>query len=154
VFGRRQGRVGVEADREADGGIEMIREFREFIAKGNLVDLAVAFILGVAFAAVVSAFSNGILSLIGAAFGANLTFNRLKVDVNETPIPYGAFITAIVNLVIIAFALFLIVRAYNRIRDKPNLSTRPCPECTMQIPKEAKRCPSCTSQVTPVLTTG
>jgi large conductance mechanosensitive channel len=129
----------------------VIREFREFIAKGNLIDLAVAFILGVAFASVVGALSNLILSMIGAAFGASLTFDRLKVEVNGTPIPYGALITAIVDLLIVAFALFLIVKAYNRFRDKPDPATRPCPDCTMQIPNAARRCPNCTSQVTPVV---
>jgi large conductance mechanosensitive channel len=128
-----------------------MREFREFIARGNLLDLAVAFIMGVAFAAVVAAFSNVLLSLVGAAFGADLTFNRLKAELNGTPIPYGALITAIVNFVIVAFALFLIVKAYNRLRDRPDPTTRACPECTTQIPNAARRCPSCTSQVTPVV---
>jgi large conductance mechanosensitive channel len=129
----------------------VLREFREFIARGNLVDLAVAFILGVAFASVVSALSNILLSLIGAAFGASLTFDHLEADLNGTPIPYGAFITAVVNFLIVAFALFLVVKAYNRFRDKPDPVTRACPECTMQIPKAARRCPECTSQVTPVV---
>jgi large conductance mechanosensitive channel len=129
----------------------VLREFREFIAKGNLVDLAVAFILGVAFASAVSAFSNVLLSLIGAVFGAQLTFDHLKARVNGTPIPYGAFITAVVNFLIVAFALFLIVKVYNRFRDEPDPATRACPECTMEIPKAAKRCPECTSQVTPVV---
>jgi large conductance mechanosensitive channel len=129
----------------------VLREFREFIERGNLVDLAVAFILGVAFASVVSALSNVLLSLIGAAFGANLTFDHLTADLNGTPIPYGAFITAVVNFLIVAFALFLVVKAYNRFRDKPDPVTRACPECTLQIPKAAKRCPECTAQVTPVV---
>ncbi len=129
----------------------MLREFREFIARGNLVDLAVAFILGVAFASVVGAFSNIILSLIGAVFGANLTFDHLRARLNGTPIPYGAFITAVVNFLIVAFALFLVVKAYNRFRDQPDPTTRACPDCTLQIPKAAKRCPECTSQVTPVV---
>jgi large conductance mechanosensitive channel len=127
----------------------VIREFKEFIAKGNLIDLAVAVILGLAFASVVSAFSNVLLSLIGAVFGADLTFNRLKLFIGTTPIPYGALLTALVNLVIVALALFLIVKAYNRFRDKPDATTRSCPECTLQIPNAAKRCPNCTTQVTP-----
>lgn len=128
----------------------MIREFREFVARGNLVDLAVAFILGVAFTGVVTAFSNVILSLIAAAFGADLTFDRLTATVNGTPIPYGALVTALVDFLVVAFALFLVVKAYNRFRDKPNPTTRPCPECTVQIPNQARRCPNCTSQITPV----
>jgi large conductance mechanosensitive channel len=129
----------------------LIREFREFVARGNLVDLAVAFIMGVAFAAVVSAFSNVLLSLVGAAFGADLRFDRLEAEINGTPIPYGALIAAIVNFVIVAVALFLIVKAYNRFRDRPDPTTRACPECTTQIANAARRCPSCTSQVTPVV---
>ncbi len=129
----------------------MLREFREFIARGNLIELAVAFILGVAFAGVVTAFSNVILSLIGAMFGADLTFNRLRFYIGDTPIPYGALLTALVNFLIVAFALFLIVKAYNRFRDKADPTTRSCPQCTVQIPKAAKRCPECTSQVTPVV---
>jgi large conductance mechanosensitive channel len=129
----------------------VIREFREFVAKGNLVDLAVAFILGVAFASVATAFSNLILSLIAAIFGANLTFDRLQAHVGDTPIPYGALISAIVNFLVIAFALFLLVKAYNRFRAKPDPTTRACPECTTEIPNAARRCPSCTSQVIPVV---
>lgn len=129
----------------------MIREFRAFIARGNLVDLAVAFILGVAFASVVTALSNVILSLIAAIFGADLTFDRLTFSLGDTPIPYGALITAVVNFLIVAFALFLIVKAYNRFRDRPDPKTRACPDCTTDIPKAARRCPNCTSQVTPVV---
>jgi large conductance mechanosensitive channel len=129
----------------------MIREFRDFIARGNLIDLAVAFILGLAFAAVVEALANVILSLIGAIFGADVTFDRLKFWIGTTPIPIGAVVTALVNFLIVAFALFLIVKAYNRFRDKPDATMRSCPECTTQIPKAARRCPSCTSQVTPVV---
>jgi large conductance mechanosensitive channel len=128
----------------------VLREFREFIARGNLIDLAVAVILGLAFVSVVSAFSNVLLSLIGAIFGADLTFNRMKLYIGTTPIPYGALLTALVNFVIVAFALFLIVKAYNRFREKPDVTTRSCPECTLQIPNAAKRCPNCTTQVAPV----
>jgi large conductance mechanosensitive channel len=128
----------------------VLREFRDFVTRGNLIELAVAFILGIAFAAVVGAFSNVILSLIGATFGADLEFDHLTFQIGTTPIPYGAFLTALVNFLIIAFALFLIVKAYNRFRDKPDPSTRGCPECTIQIPNSAKRCPNCTSAVTPV----
>ena len=98
-----------------------------------------------------TAFSNLLLSLIGAIFGAKLTFDRLTATVNGTPIPSGALLTAIVDCLVVAFALFLIVRAYNRFRDRPDPDTRSCPECTMQIPNAARRCPNCTSQVTPVV---
>jgi large conductance mechanosensitive channel len=145
----RSGGSGYDRSSAPEGGA-VLREFRDFVAKGNLIELAVAFILGVAFAAVVGAFSNVILSLIGATFGADLTFDHLNFQIGTTPIPYGAFLTALVDFLIIAFALFLIVKAYNRFREKPDPSTRACPECTIQIPNAAKRCPNCTSLVTPV----
>ncbi len=125
----------------------MVREFREFITKGNLVEIAVAFILGLAFASVVSAFTNVIMSLIGAIFGGDVSFDALTVDVNGTPIPYGAFLTALVNFVIVAFILFLIVKAYNRLRKQAESPTRPCDFCKTDVPKDAIRCPACTSEL-------
>lgn len=96
----------------------MLKEFKEFITKGNLIEIAVAFILGLAFATVVASFTNVIMSLIGAIFGGDVSFDRLTVDVNGTPIPYGAFLTTLVNFVIVAFILFLVVKAYNRLRKQ------------------------------------
>jgi large conductance mechanosensitive channel len=127
----------------------MVREFREFITKGNLVEIAVAFILGVAFASVVSAFTNVIMSLIGAIFGGDVSFDQLTVELNGTPIPYGAFLTALVNFLIVAFILFLIVKAYNRFRKQAESPTRPCDFCRTDIPKDATRCAACTSEVQP-----
>jgi large conductance mechanosensitive channel len=127
----------------------MIREFREFITKGNLVEIAVAFILAVAFASVVTAFTNVIMSLIGAIFGGDVSFDQLTVEVNGTPIPYGAFLTALVNFLIVAFILFLIVKAYNRLRKQAESPTRPCDFCRTDIPKDATRCAACSSEVRP-----
>ena len=92
----------------------MLKEFREFITKGYLIEIAVEFILAVAFAGVVASFTNVILSLVGAIFGGDVSFDQLTWDLNGTPIPYGAFLTTLVNFIIIAFILFLIVKAYNR----------------------------------------
>jgi large conductance mechanosensitive channel len=125
----------------------MLKEFRDFITRGNLVDLAVAFILGLAFAAVVSAFTNIVLSLISAIFGGATQFKRLTATVNGTPIPVGAFVTALINFIIIAFVLFLIVKAYNRLKRKEEATTRPCPFCKTEISKDATRCSACTSEI-------
>jgi large conductance mechanosensitive channel len=127
----------------------MLKEFKEFITKGNLVEIAVAFILAVAFAGVVASFTNVILSLVGAIFGGDVSFDQLTVDVNGTPIPYGAFLTTLVNFVIVAFILFLILKAYNRLRKQAESSTRPCDFCKTDIPKDALRCPACTSELRP-----
>ena len=128
----------------------MLKEFREFITKGNLIEIAVAFIIAVAFAGVVASFTNVILSLVGAIFGGDVSFDQLTWDLNGTPIPYGAFLTTLVNFIIIAFILFLIVKAYNRFRQQAELPTRPCDFCKTDVPKGAVRCPACTSELRPV----
>ena len=93
----------------------MIAEFREFIKRGNLVELAVAFILGLAFASVVLAFTNIVLGAIAYLFGTTTSLDRWGVHKGTAlVIPIGAFITALINFVIVAFVLFLVVKAYNR----------------------------------------
>lgn len=93
----------------------MLREFREFISKGNLVTIAVAFIIGVAFAAVVTAFTDVVLGFVSYVFGGEVSFDDLGVRRNGViVIPYGAFLTALVDFLIVAFVLFLVVKAYNR----------------------------------------
>jgi large conductance mechanosensitive channel len=126
----------------------MLKEFRDFITRGNLVEIAVAFILALAFAAVVTAFTNIVLSFIAAIFGGTSQFNKLTADLNGTPIPYGAFISAVINFLIIAFILFLVVKAYNRLRRKEEATTKACPYCKTEIPLDASRCSACTSEVT------
>jgi large conductance mechanosensitive channel len=97
----------------------MLKEFREFVARGNLVDLAVAFIMGVAFAGVVTAFTDVILGTVSFAAGGDVSFDRLGVHRGGAlVIPYGALLTALVNFVIVAVALFLVVKAYNRFRRR------------------------------------
>ena len=126
----------------------MIKEFKEFIARGNLVDLAVAFILGVAFATVVTSFTDVVLGAVSYVFGGDVSFDRLGVERDGVVvIPYGAFLTALLNFVIVAFILFLVVKAYNRMRDAPDAVTKPCPFCATDIPLTAARCPNCTSDL-------
>ncbi len=125
----------------------MLREFREFITRGNLVEIAVGLILALTFAAVVTAFVNIVLSLIAAIFGSKVSFNQLTFELNGTPIPYGAFLTALFTFVVIAFILFLIVRAYNRLRRAPDPTTQNCAYCKTDIPIKSTRCPNCTSEL-------
>ena len=108
----------------------MLKEFKQFISKGNLVTIAVAFILGVAFAAVVTAFTNVVLGFVSYVFGGDVSFDHLGVHRNgEIVIPYGAFLTALVNFLIVAFILFLVVRAYNRFQRKEDAApTEPSDE--------------------------
>jgi large conductance mechanosensitive channel len=125
----------------------MLREFRDFITKGNLVEIAVGLILALAFAAVVASFTNVVLSFVGAIFGGDVSFDNLTWTINGTPIPYGAFLTTLVTFVIVAFILFLVVKAYNRFRRASAPITKACRFCKTDIPVEATRCPNCTSEL-------
>jgi large conductance mechanosensitive channel len=126
----------------------MIKEFKEFIAKGNLIDLAIAFVLGVAFATLVTAFTEMVLGAISYVFGGNVSFDQLAVRRNGViVIPYGAFLTAVVDFVIVAAILFLVVKASNRLRKTPDVATKTCSFCRTEIPLAALRCPNCTSDL-------
>jgi large conductance mechanosensitive channel len=81
-------------------------------------------------------------------FGGDVSFDQLGVERDGVVvIPYGAFLTAVLNFVIVAFVLFLVVQAYNRMRKEPDAVTRPCPFCTTDIALAATRCPNCTSEL-------
>ena len=104
----------------------MIKEFREFISRGNLVTIAVAFILGVAFSAVVTTFTDVVLGFVSYIFGGDVSFDGLGVHRNGSiVIPYGAFLTALVNFVIVAFILFLVVKAYRRVQKDEEVAPEP-----------------------------
>lgn len=143
----------------------MFKEFREFIARGNVVDLAVAVIIGAAFGRIVTSLVEGvIMPPIGLLLG-KADFSNLFIDISgATPPPasladaqlrglpviaYGRFINDIVNFLIIAFVIFLVVKAVNRLRaaPPPPPNTKDCPFCITAIPLAARRCPACTSEV-------
>ncbi len=96
----------------------MLKEFREFIGKSNVLGLAVALVLGAAFGAVVASFANDILMQLIAAIGAQPDFGALSFEVNDTPIRYGSFLTALLSFLIVAWAMFLVVKAFNRFQRK------------------------------------
>ncbi len=125
----------------------MINEFKAFINKGNVLDLAVAFILGGAFAVVIkSLVEDIIMPPVGKVLGG-VDFKALTIDLGGATINYGNFINTIITFVIVAFALFLIIRAYNRMRPTTPATTvsKDCPFCLSTIPLGATRCPNCTS---------
>lgn len=95
----------------------MIKEFKDFIARGNVIDLAVAVVIGAAFTGVVNSFSDNILMQIIAAIGGKPDFNSLSFTINHAVIGYGAFLTALVNFLIVAFAMFLVVKAINKLQN-------------------------------------
>lgn len=141
----------------------MIKEFKEFIMRGNVLDLAVGIIIGAAFGKIVTSFVNDILMppiglLLGGVDFANLfisldgqTYPSLAAaqDVGAPTINYGLFINNIIDFVIVAFVIFLIIRWFNSMR-KPAaapVTTKDCPFCATSIPVAAHRCPNCTSQL-------
>ncbi len=106
----------------------MLKEFRDFIDRGNVIDLALAVIIGGAFGAIITSLVNDIIMpLIGIIIGG-VDFATLSIQVGEATILYGSFIQAIVNFLIIAFVLFLIVRSYNRLQKEKEAAPPPPPE--------------------------
>lgn len=125
--------------------------FRKFLMRGNLIDLAVAVVVGLAFAAVVSALVKDIITpLIAAAGGSHVDFGSLVFTVNGSPFHYGDFINAVIYFVIVAAVIyFFVVSPFARVeafasRNK-EATTKDCPECTSTIPIAARRCMYCTA---------
>ena len=145
----------------------MLKEFREFAMRGNVVDMAVGIIIGVAFGAIVqSLVADVIMPPIGLILG-NVDFSNLFVVLKEgaavapyaslaeaqkagaVTINYGKFLNAVVSFVIVAFAVFMLIRAINQLKRKEEAAptTKECPQCFSAISIKAKRCPNCTSQL-------
>ena len=141
----------------------MLREFKEFIARGNVIDLAIAVVIGVAFGKIITSFVEGVLMPpIGLMLG-KVDFANLFIDLSgQRPvsiadakakglpvIAYGAFLNDVINFLIIAFLIFLIIKAVNRLRaaPPPPPNTKDCPYCLTAIPLEARRCAACCSDV-------
>lgn len=145
----------------------MWKEFKEFAVKGNAIDLAVGVIIGAAFGKIVTSVVEDLLMPpLGKIIG-NLDFSNLYVplsdkiapgmslaDIRKAGLPvfaYGNFITIAINFLIVAFCIFLVVKAMNKMK-KPSPTATPvskdCPACAMTIPVKAKRCPHCTSDLT------
>lgn len=125
----------------------MLQEFKAFILKGNLVEIAVAFVMALAFAAVVSSFVADIITpIIGAIFGQP-DFSQLKIDVGESAITYGNFLNAVITFLIVAIVTFLIIKAYDRMSGPKAPTIQPCPFCKTDISIDATRCPNCTSEL-------
>ena len=134
----------------------LLKEFREFILRGNLVDLAVAVVIGTAFTAVVGAFVKDIVTPLIAAIGGKPDFSSLTFTINGSRFSYGDFINALITfLIIAAVVFFLVVKPVNalmeRRRAEPAVDdeVRPCPECLSSVPVKARRCAFCTTQLTP-----
>ena len=119
--------------------------------KGNVMDLAIGMIIGSAFTAIITALVDNIFSpLLGLLI--KVDFNEAAVNVGGVDILYGAFLMAIIKFILIAFVLFCMIKAMNKLRKEPEAveeapTTKVCPFCKSEIPIEATRCPHCTSQL-------
>lgn len=132
----------------------MLKDFKAFILRGNVIDLAVGVAVGAAFTAVVSSFTENLLTPLLAMFGGEARFADYTATIGGADFRYGAFIDSIISFVIVAAVVFfLVVRPVNllmeRRRTEPDVEsdTRPCPECLSSIPVGARRCAFCTAEV-------
>jgi large conductance mechanosensitive channel len=132
-----------------------VKGFRDFITRGNLIDLAVAVVIGTAFTAVVTAIVADFITPLIAAIGGQPNFASLTFTVHRSTFKYGALLNALISFVIIAAVVyFLIVAPMARLtamfKKEEEVTTRDCPECLSTIPLAASRCKYCTSQVAPL----
>ena len=152
----------------------MFKEFKKFAMRGNIMDLAVGVIIGGAFQKIVTSLVNDIIMPIISIFTGNMDFNDLVISIGNVSIKYGAFLTTVIDFLIIAFSIFLIVRYINRLNQKfeeikenklkklekkgklkrrktdvpaPEPTTKLCPYCLSEINIKATRCPHCTSEI-------
>ncbi len=141
----------------------MLKEFKEFAMRGSVLDLAVGVIIGAAFGKVISSLVDDVIMppigrLVGHVDFSNLFINLSATHYNSLAaakaagaptLNYGSFINTVINFIIVAFAVFFLVRSVNHWLPKPapSVTTKACPECAMQIPVAAKRCGHCTSIV-------
>lgn len=148
----------------------MLKEFKEFAMKGNIVDMAIGVIIGGAFQKIVTSLVNDIIMPAIAIFTGKVDFSDLVITIGNSSIKYGAFITTIVDFLIIAFSIFIAIRSINKLNDrtkenmekmakknkflknkkkkeevKPEPTTKVCPFCFSEISIKATRCPHCTS---------
>ncbi|MFY9554804.1 MAG: large-conductance mechanosensitive channel protein MscL [Blastocatellia bacterium] len=139
----------------------MLKEFKEFAMRGNVLDLAIGLIIGAAFGKIITSFVSDILMppiglLLGKVDFANLYINlsgghydtlKAAKDAGAVTINYGLFLGAVIDFLIVAFVIFLVVRQINRMKRKEDDVTKECPYCASSVPAKAMRCPLCTSDL-------
>ena len=132
-----------------------MKEFKEFISRGNVMDMAVGVIIGGAFTGIVNSLVNDVFMPVLGLLTGGVNFSALVLRLGpgeEDVLRYGGFLAAVINFLLIALVLFLLVKAMNRLRRRkeepaPPSSTKVCPYCKTEIDKDATRCPHCTSQI-------
>ncbi len=139
------------------GNKSVATEFKDFVVRGDVLDLAIAVVIGAAFGAVVSALVKDLLTPIVAAIFGKPDFSKLAFTINNSKFFFGDFIDAVIAFLSVAVAVFfVIVKPINALKERrqqapePESDDRPCPDCLSQIPKAARRCAHCTSEVVPL----
>ncbi len=131
---------------------KFLQEFKAFALKGNVMDLAIGVIIGGAFSSIVTSFTENIINPVINCIGGAKVQGRIHL-IGDNYIDYGAFITAIINFLIMAFIIFLMMKAVNKLmtigqkKEETVPVTKICPFCKSEIPIDATRCPHCTSQL-------
>jgi large conductance mechanosensitive channel len=152
---REQGPYAAEGDGAAGGesseGSAMLKGFKEFILRGNVIDLAVAVVIGAAFGAVVKAFVDNLITPLIAAIFGKPDFSGLAFTINGSIFKYGLFINALITFVLVAAAVyFVVVAPMNKLAERrargADPETKQCPECLSEIPHGARKCAFCGSE--------
>jgi large conductance mechanosensitive channel len=143
----------------------MLSEFKKFIMRGNVLDLAIGVIIGAAFGKIVSSLVGDVLMPVIGLVAGKVDFSNLFINLDpgkpvetlaaakaaKVPVlAYGVFLNTVIEFLIVAFVIFLIVKAANKLQKPAPVAeptTKPCPECTTEIPLAAKRCPACTAVI-------
>lgn len=144
----------------------MLKEFKEFVMRGNVLDLAVGIIIGAAFGKIVSSFVNDILMPPVGLLLAKVDFSNLFLNLSGTPyaslaeakaagaatLNYGLFLNAVIDFLIVSFAIFMLIRQANRLKREPEAAPaapaiKECPYCLSIVPRKATRCAACTSEL-------
>jgi len=143
----------------------MLSEFKKFIMRGNVLDLAIGVIIGAAFGKIVASLVGDVLMPVIGLVSNGIDFSSLFINLHpSTPVEtlaaakaakvpvlaYGLFLNTVIEFLIVAFVIFLIVKAANKLQRPAPVAaptTKPCPECTTEIPLAAKRCPACTAVI-------
>jgi large conductance mechanosensitive channel len=137
-------------------GVTHVKGFRQFITRGNLIDLAVAVVIGTAFTALVTALVADLITPLIAAIGGKRDFSAFTFTVNHSTFRYGSFVNAVLSFLIIAAVVYFLIvsptaRVTSRLTRHKEATERECPECLSTIPIAASRCKFCTAQVTPAV---
>lgn len=132
--------------------------FKKFLIRGNLVDLAVAFVVGAAFAALVKDFANSFITPLIALIGGKPDYTRLTVTINGTAFPYGIFLTSVIAFTITAAIVYFLVvlpmtKLIERMDRGKEATEHECPQCLSEIPIKARRCRHCTAEIVPATET-